>query len=165
VSRWAHYAAAWEVATTINTTQFPAGGDLQVQLAGEIANYLQWAGLWTQLEHFLGVMLPEVADHGCADRGMHCDSDLVALASLQLRLAGGDCVGVLDLLETWPFVSADMSGRGPATYTNYALDAGMWGGCVVQLAEAKAGRTLTPVERKHAILARPPPSWILPQNF
>ena len=43
---------------------------------------------------------------------------------------------------------------------------GLWERCVVALAQAKRGATkLTPVERRHAILARPPPIFIQPQIF
>lgn len=78
---------------------------LQVHLASEIANFLQWFGMWDELREFLDHGLSQVENRGCAGRGLHCDSDLIAYAWMMLRYHDGACDDVLHTLETWPFVS------------------------------------------------------------
>jgi hypothetical protein len=78
---------------------------------------------------------------------------------------------VLHVLSTWPFVSMNLNSNGAGMpksshvqYSSYD-GTGRWEEWVGLSAAEKAGRSLSEVERRHAILARPPPVWLMPQDF
>ena len=57
--------------------------------------------------------------------------------------------------EAWHFITP------PQTLASFS-GTGLWEKMVVQLAQEEAGRPLSQLERKRAMLARPPPRRLLP---
>ena len=74
---------------------------------------------------------------------------------LEQKKAAGNASDVLEFLETWRFVTP------PQTLASFS-GSGLWEQMVVQVAQEAAGRSLTQLERKRAMLARPPPRRLLP---
>ena len=91
---------------------------------------------------------------GCLGKPL-CDSDQVALLVLGEKRKAGNASAVLDFLETWHFVTP------PQTLASFT-GSGLWEQMVKQVAEEAAGRPLSQLERKRAMLARPPPRRLLP---
>jgi hypothetical protein len=167
---------------------------MQQHLAGEIASFLQlmWiappanlvnvhgtpsfnysAAAWRgRLRKFVELDVPAVP--GCATRGLHCDSDQVALAALNLvaeTLTASSCVEVQHTIRTWPFVTMSLDAPGGlelagwdpvgATQCNGHM-ASLWSRCTLLTAVAAKGKTLTPLEERNALIQNPPPGWALP---
>ena len=132
--------------------------------------------LWPELQALLAE-LPSVP--GCADRGPYCDHDGVAMAAMLLGHAEADvpgCSQAMRVLKTWPLTDDDgtnfVFSRSPYCQPQFSpksstkdhgdvdADSSVWGNCTVVLAEAAAGRKLSPKEQKAAIAANPPPYWL-----
>jgi hypothetical protein len=160
-TRWTYYQRAWALA---GKEQDPSAALLVQHLAGEVADFLAFAAQldgavqpsWVaDLRSFLGSLPP-----ACVNRGSYCDSDQVALAALKLANVDGDCDLVLALIGSWPFTTLPID-SGFADFSG----GGMWGACVLARQSKQLGRPLTPLERKHALIANPPPEWVMPQNY
>ena len=172
-----------------STTATTLQGRLQYDLAGDFAIFLTSASvlvehghlpgvaaLWPQLEALLAE-LPSVP--GCAGRGPYCDHDGIAMAAMLLGHAEADvpgCSQALRVLKTWPLTDDNganfVFSRNPycqpqfspasssKDHGNEAASSSVWGDCTVVLAEAAAGRKLSPAGQNTALAANPPPYWL-----
>eukprot|EP00040_Diaphanoeca_grandis_P032636 m.198292 g.198292 ORF g.198292 m.198292 type:complete len:850 (+) comp32689_c0_seq1:544-3093(+) len=196
-NRWRLYQLAWQQAVVESSSSTSEGGydgdtddiarRLQYSLAGEISLYLaamsyvydhnkanNTCDRWQELGEFLNE-ITTVA--GCANRGLHCDNDMVAFGYVGHQFSKQTvegCDAVLHTLSTWPFQTDDMTGY--TAMGNYAVEYacdqyasvcqqpgktnGLWGRCVLLQAMAKAGHPLTPAEEKKVLAEKPPPYWL-----
>ena len=149
-ARWSHYQAAWKLA--LNDDRKHAK-NLQRNLAMEMGGFLLAKPV---LEKIFGDSFIKGLDEaaGC-QKGSLCESDQVALLVLYQKQAAGNASDVLEFLQKWHFITP------PQTLASFT-GSGLWEKMVVQVAEETAGRPLSQLERKHAMLARPPPRRLLP---
>ena len=152
-ARWEHYQAAWALALA-DTTRAHAP-DLQRNLAMEMGGFLLAKPALASASVCGGFLGGLDAAPGCAAAGPLCGSDQVALLVLGLKQAAGNASDVLAFLEEWRFVTP------PQTLASFS-GAGLWEKMVCQVAAEVAGRPLSQLERKRAMLARPPPRRLLP---